>query len=285
VPGATVAAGFNTQVSPLLIADGDVELNNASMTFELSGKLDGVSLAAGKDATVTTKPGASFQAGLQVHNNADTVAHGTAVIFDTDWAFQTNTKYSNCFYDERFLNACVFDQDLAAGRSYSLSVPYRTGKDTMAPGGAYGEFEWLTADDYNDFLKLLNDGGLQGPGVAGTGGKLELQPLPALKSLAKQSDPDEDNNWQTIDLKVAGKQGVDLAARFGRRFGGRPGRRPADHRPADRGRRRRGRRARRRWPGRLHDRPAPPDALRGLIHIGTAERGPRLRGPRPAFPS
>jgi hypothetical protein len=292
VPDATVAAGFNTLVSPLLIAGGDIELNNASMTFELSGQLEGVSLAApdedldecttetsqkltctvpypidlgqygsigdlqaklnatkaalgesgklkitfsadgiapidstvavdvaeavdlsaGKDSTVTTKPGGSFQAGLQVHNNADTVAHGTAVIFDTDWAFQTTTKYSNCFYDEGFLNACVFDQDLAAGRGYSVSVPYRAGKDTMAPGGAYGEFEWLTGDDYNDFIKFLSSRGLQGPGVAGTGGKLELQALPALKSLAKQSDPNQDNNWQNIDLKVTGKQGVDLAA-------------------------------------------------------------------------
>lgn len=292
LPDATVAAGFNTLVSPFLLADGPIQLTNPSTTFELTGGLSGVSLsnpdpdvnwctadgaqkltctvpfpigvdqnmiagymqaelsatkaalgetgkikvtlsadgiapvvttadvtvaeavdlAAGKSKTVTAKPGGSFEAGLQVHNNADTTAHGTAVIFGTDYAFQSTKKYSNCFYDGDQLNACVFDEDLAAGRSYGLTVPYQLRKDTAAPGDASGEFEWLTADDYADLIKFLGDNGLGGPGVAGTGDKLALSELPATSSLAKQTDPNLQDNWQDVDVTVTGKQGVDLAA-------------------------------------------------------------------------
>lgn len=294
VPDATVAAGNETLVSPILYAPGQSELNNPAVTFELSGALSGVSLAAraddanectadgsrkvtctlpfpinldsngvigyfnarliatkaalgetgqikvtltgdgiapisrtadvevaeavdlaaGKSSSVTASPGGSFDAALQVRNNAETAAHGTALIFGTDWAFQTGKQFSNCFYDHGFLNACVFDQELAPGRSYGLSVPYVAGKDTAAPGHAYGEFEWLTTDDYKGLLKELGKEGISGPGVPGTGAKLQLAELPAVKSMArvKQTDPDFDNNWQSVDLTVTGHNGVDLAA-------------------------------------------------------------------------
>ena len=292
IPDATVAAGFDTLVDPILFASHQTELNNPSTTFELSGSLAGVSLAnpdegadwctadgsqkltctlpfpldldkngvigffeaklsadkaalgetgklkvtltadgiapvettvdvnvaeavdlaAGKNSIVSVKPGGAFDAGLQLHNNADSAAHGAALIFDTDYAFRSAKKFSNCFYEGDHLNACVFDQDLAAGGSYSLTVPYQAGKDTQAPGTAAGEFEWLTGDDYADLINFLSSRGLGGPGTVGTGGKLELEQLPTIRSLAKQTDPDQNNNWQTVDLKVTGKQGVDLAA-------------------------------------------------------------------------
>jgi hypothetical protein len=295
LPDATVAAGHDTLVSPVLFATRAIEINNASVTFELSGDLAGVSLAppgddadectadgsrkvtcsvpfpidfdqngdigwfnaelaatkdalgekgkikvtltadgiapistgadvevaeavdlvAGKSTALTTKPGDGFDAALQVRNNAGTAAHGTALIFDTDRAFQSTKKFSNCFYDHDTLNACVFDQDLAAGRSYNLSVPYVTGRDTQAPGDASGEFEWLTSDDYNDLLNTLSKAGFGGPGAPGTGDKLELTAVPALKALAKtkQTDPNPDDNWQDVDLTVKGDNGVDLAAK------------------------------------------------------------------------
>jgi hypothetical protein len=46
VPDTTVAAGYDTVVSPILFASAEGEINNPSVTFELSGDLSGVSLAA-----------------------------------------------------------------------------------------------------------------------------------------------------------------------------------------------------------------------------------------------
>jgi hypothetical protein len=295
VPDATVAAGYDTVIDPILFASEDSQIDNPTMVFQLSGDLSGVSLApsedgivdctangaqkvtctpeypidvyqdgdlgwfeaklaatkaalgekgklkitlsgdnistvsttvdvevaeavdlaAGRDSTISVKPGGAFDAGLEVRNTSGSVAHGTAVIFDTDYAFRPAKQFSNCYYDEGFLNACVFDQDLAAGRTYDLTIPYTAGADTQAPGGAYGEFEWLTSDDFSDLLNALSKNGLGGPGKLGSGGKLELTELPSVKSLAKtkQTDPNYDNNFQNIDLKVNGNNGVDLAAK------------------------------------------------------------------------
>ena len=39
-----------------------------------------------------------------------------------------------------------------------------------APGTSVGEFEWLTAGDYDDLIKFVGDNGFDGPGEPGNGG-------------------------------------------------------------------------------------------------------------------
>jgi hypothetical protein len=172
---------------------------------------EGVDIAAGTDKTVSVKPGAGFDAGLEVHNNSDSVVHGVTVLFDTDYALVSTEQFANCFYGDGQVTACTFDQDLKPGASYQLAMPFQLRKDTAAPGEAYADFEWLTAGDWDDLLKFLGDNGIDGPGTPGNGDAIALEQTPTNKAL-KQTDPNPDNNWQDLEIDVAGNQGVDLAA-------------------------------------------------------------------------
>ncbi|MEU4220266.1 LPXTG cell wall anchor domain-containing protein [Actinoplanes sp. NPDC026623] len=175
---------------------------------------EGVDLVAGAPKEISGRPGKSFEATVQVRNNTDTVVRGAAVIFDTDYPFQSTKQFANCFYAQSQANACTFDQDLEPGATYQAVLPYKLRADTYAPGAVAGEFEWLTTGDYTDLIKFLDDNGYEGPGTAGTGGKLELRKLPAVASLGnqKQTDTNPDNNWQSLTVNTSGKQGTDFAA-------------------------------------------------------------------------
>jgi hypothetical protein len=290
LPDVTVAAGAGIQVAPILYANQETTLYNATTTFELSGDLDGVQLtkpdefdecesvsptkltctmpfeigvgpdgvigyfqagltaaktalgetgkitttftadgikqvtttadvnvaegvdlAAGKGSEISVKVGAGFDAKLQVRNNSDEVVHGTAILFATDHAFSSPKQFSNCWYGDGSVNACSFDQDLQPGVTYEVTIPYRLRADTAAPGGASGEFEWLTGDDYQDLIKFLDENGYDGPGDQGKGDKLGLTSLAAARGM-KQTDTNPDNNWQNLDVNAIGKQGTDFVA-------------------------------------------------------------------------
>ena len=150
-----------------------------------------------------------------MHNTTDQVVHGTALIFATDYGFASPKQFSNCFYAGDELNACTFDQELQPGVTYQAAVPYQMRPDTYAPSNQAGEFEWLTAGDYDDLIKFLGDNGYEGPGQAGSGDKLTLQALPS-KSDARQAEADRPEPREQLAgpsrSTVTGKQGTDLAA-------------------------------------------------------------------------
>jgi hypothetical protein len=207
--GATDAAlGENGKVKVTFSADGVAPITRTADV----NVAEGVDLAAGAAKEINVKPGNSFEASLQVHNTTDKVVHGTAVIFDTDYPFVPTKQFANCFYAQGQVNACTFDHDLEPGATYQIDLPYQLRADTYAPSTVAGEFEWLTAGDYADLIKFLDHNGYEGPGTAGSGGTLELQQLPAASSLAKQTDTNPDNNWQSLTVNASGKQGTDFAA-------------------------------------------------------------------------
>jgi hypothetical protein len=208
VTATKAALGETGKLTVTFTADG---ISAAKRTVDVN-VAEAVDLAAGETQAVTVKPGANFGAPVQVTNTTDTVVHGTALLFGTDYAFASVKQFSNCFYADDLLNACAFDEDLQPGATYQVVLPYQLRKDTAAPGESFGEFEWLTAGDYDDLIKFVDDSGFDGPGDPGDGGKLTLKQLTGTKALAKQTDPNPENNWQDVEVTVVGKQGVDLAA-------------------------------------------------------------------------
>ncbi|MET8148023.1 hypothetical protein ACIBSW_13910 [Actinoplanes sp. NPDC049668] len=210
IAATEAALGKSGTVKLTFSADGVAPITR---TAELT-VAEGVDLAAGGDKEISGKPGASFDASLQVRNNTDKVVRGAAVLFYTDYPFQSTKQFSNCFYSQGQVNACTFDRDLEPGASYQIVLPYKLRADTYAPGVVAGEFEWFTTGDYTDLIKFLDDNGYEGPGTAGDGGKLELRKLPAAASLGnhKQTDTTPTNNSQTLTVNASGKQGTDFAA-------------------------------------------------------------------------
>ena len=201
------ALGRSGTITTTFTADGVDEITS---TAEVT-VADGVDLVAGKDAEVSVKVGAGFDAELEVRNNSDEVVRGAAIVFHTDYAFSSPEEFSNCWYGDGQVNACTFDQELQPGATYRTTVPYQLRAGTAAPGGAYGEFQWMTGDDYQDFLRYLEKAGYEGPGKPGKGGELGLT-SPVSAQAAKQTDTRPDNNWQNVEVKVLGKQGTDFVA-------------------------------------------------------------------------
>jgi hypothetical protein len=182
-----------------------------SLTVDVS-IVDGVDLTAGGSSTISVKPGATFDAPLQVHNNTDKVVHGAAVTVDAAYAFTARKQFSNCLYLDGQSNSCVFDQDLEPGATYEVVLPHRLRPDTYAPSKVVADYEWLTTDDYQNLIKFLKDNSLDGPGVPGTGPKLELKRTGTVGSLARQTDTNPADNTQSLTVNVTGKQGADLEA-------------------------------------------------------------------------
>ncbi|MCY1136645.1 LPXTG cell wall anchor domain-containing protein [Actinoplanes sp. Pm04-4] len=204
---AKTALGKTGKITTTFTADGIAKVTTtAGVTVA-----EGVDLAAGKGSKISVKAGAGFDAKLQVTNTSDKVLHGAAIIFNTDYAFSSAREFSNCRYSDGQVNTCLFEQDLQPGATYRTSLPYRLRPDTAAPGGAYGEMQWLTGDDYQDLLEYMDKAGYEGPGRAGKGGKLGLTAQASAREV-QQTDPDLDNNWQNVEIKVLGRQGTDFAA-------------------------------------------------------------------------
>jgi len=209
VDASSAALGQAGKLTATFLADNVAPV---SQTVDLT-VAEGVDLAAGADKSITLKPGADFSTPLQVHNTTAGTVDGTALVFGTDYGFAATTKFSNCFYDGDLLNACTFDQQLKPGVTYQASVPYRLRPDTYAPSSQAGQFEWLTAGDFDDLLKFAHDNGFDGPGKAGDGPPLTLTALSAARQTQqKQTDQNPENNWQTVSLTIAGNQGTDVAA-------------------------------------------------------------------------
>jgi hypothetical protein len=176
-----------------------------------------VDLAAGDSGYGSVPFGGLVDVPVEVRNEGDRVAHGAAVLFayDSLYQFKSGTTFSNCSYKGDLPVSCVFDQELAVGRSYRAKLPYRVRPDAYSPSEGYQFFQhlWLTPAELEDMGTL---------GTPGTGGKLTLGEL--AKTLADpQADPDKTNNTAYVTMAITGpKRWIDLQG-VGDRVGGRKG--------------------------------------------------------------
>lgn len=205
-------AGAEGSVKATFSADGV-----APVSTQVAVKVaDAVDLAAGESYELSAKPGAAFELPLEVTNTTGDAVHGAGFRAHADYAYEAAERFSNCTYgeDDR-LAGCLFEEDLEPGTTYRVAVPFTLRADTTAPGSEGGEFEWMTADDYA--RKAPKSSGA----AAASAGKLRLEPVASAKR-APQTDVDPEDNWQTVIVKVTGKQGTDVAA-VGARVSGEAG--------------------------------------------------------------
>jgi hypothetical protein len=167
---------------------------------------EGVDLAALGSTMVSVPFGGSMKVPAKVRNQGDGVARGVAVLFTYALPFQVKSSKTaaNCWYAGDVVVACLFDQELAAGRSYQADVPYRIREDASSPReGRFPFFHqlWLTPAELEDLGTL---------GTPGTGGELTLAELP--EALADpQADEEKSNNATSIGLEVTGpRRWIDL---------------------------------------------------------------------------
>ncbi|MFC7530605.1 Ig-like domain-containing protein [Actinoplanes sp. GCM10030250] len=152
-------------------------------------------LLAGAPQQISAALGDEFDVTLSVTNTGTTALNSVGIVLHTDWAFEAVEQFSNCDYEDGRPRLCTFGQTLAPGKSYRVALPYKARADTYAPGGIYGEFEWLTADEYP---------GHSG-GTPGAGGVLQLREGDRLGA-------SENGAAQTVDVAVTGANGADLGA-------------------------------------------------------------------------
>ncbi|PWU50424.1 LPXTG cell wall anchor domain-containing protein [Micromonospora globispora] len=173
---------------------------------------EGVDLAGGPEVDRSAAPGGEFTAPLVLSNVGEgTSAKGAVVIFDHDYAIRPGKHYSNCTYAGDQLRTCRFTDTVAPGETFSATVPYVLGKDTYAPGNAWGSHMWLTPDEFDDFTAYLKSRGIS-VGEPGTDEALVLTKQPTMTAQSFQADVNPENNWSGLQVKVTGNNGVDLAA-------------------------------------------------------------------------
>ncbi len=173
---------------------------------------EGVDLTAGRNTKVEAAPGGAFATTGTVRNSGAKTVGGVAAVLYNDRAFVAGTKFSNCTYVGTSIRACTFDQQLAAGETYRLALPYTLGADTLAPGREHGETQWLTAAEHEDLADYAKDSGWS-LGEPGDGGVLKLERVPAPRAVrAPQTDVKPDDNWSNVEITVTGKNGANLVA-------------------------------------------------------------------------
>ncbi|GIE87308.1 Ig-like domain-containing protein [Actinoplanes regularis] len=150
-------------------------------------------LLAGAEQELSAAVGEGFAATLSVTNTGTTAIDGVAVNFASANGFEATEQFANCTYESGRPRGCTFDQTLEPGKSYRVVVPFRSGADTYAPGGLYGQFQWQTKNEYRP------------TGIAGTGTNLQLQEGGKLGESSAGA-------WQHVSVTVTGQNGADLVA-------------------------------------------------------------------------
>ncbi|MFI5495880.1 LPXTG cell wall anchor domain-containing protein [Actinoplanes sp. NPDC051859] len=174
--------------------------------------LESVDLAAGEGSEISADPGATFTARLEATNLSSTTIDGLGVYFATPPAFEPAERYRNCLYAGDQLRGCLFDQSLEPAATAQLAMPYRLRNDTLAPSSVGGQFQWLTAAEYDAVIEKMSAGGTEFSSDP-NGATLSLTPKPAAKrAAAAQTDVDPSNNWQYLFVNVTGTQSTDIAA-------------------------------------------------------------------------
>ncbi|MET7667601.1 LPXTG cell wall anchor domain-containing protein [Micromonospora luteifusca] len=217
------SGNFNVVMTPTAkAADGDA--GNLKVTVSAEGlapvshtaKLrigEGVDLAApGEELNISSTPGGKFSAPLTLSNVGRTDAKGAVAVFDLDYSIRPEKQYSNCNYADGRLRTCTFSEVTTAGDARSVSMPYVLGKDTYAPGSEYGNYNWMTVAEFEDFSAYLKAQDFSA-GQPGNGPVLSLgAPKSKMAARGFQADTDPMNNWSSMTVKVSGKNGADLVA-------------------------------------------------------------------------
>ncbi|MBU2670525.1 hypothetical protein KOI35_44195 [Actinoplanes bogorensis] len=162
-------------------------------------------------------PGAPIDHPLTLTNSGTATAQGVALLSGSQYAFDTRTRYSNCFYTADSLSGCTFDQPLAPGETYRVTLPLRVRADTYAPSVQYGSWQWATDEEFADLRQYALKGGFGPIGTPGRGGVLRLTPVVTAKAGPPQALPEY--TVHGLKLTVTGKQSADLAAVGGRASG------------------------------------------------------------------
>ncbi|MCO8272894.1 hypothetical protein M1L60_20065 [Actinoplanes sp. TRM 88003] len=165
-------------------------------------------------------PGGSLDVPLTISNTGSVPIRGTAIGAYSQYSYESRTQFSNCFYLDGQMRGCKFDQTLAPGATYRVTLPLRMRKDTYAPSLQYGDWIWMTKDEFADQQDYVRKGGFEPLGTPGRGGVLRLTPV-----VTAQADPPQALEEYVSDGLVAtvtGRQSTDLAA-VGTRAAGRKG--------------------------------------------------------------
>jgi len=155
-------------------------------------------------------PGGPVDVPLTITNTGSVPIRGTGLGAYSQYSFESRTQFSNCYYLGGELRGCVFDQTLAPGATYRVTLPLRMRADTYAPSLQYGDWQWMTKDEFADAQQYVRKGGFEPLGTPGRGGVLRLTPL-----ATAQADPPQALEEYVSDglvVSVTGKQSTDLAA-------------------------------------------------------------------------
>ncbi|GAA2701718.1 LPXTG cell wall anchor domain-containing protein [Micromonospora olivasterospora] len=172
---------------------------------------EGVDLAGGPNTEFTVKPGGAFEAPLTVVNVGEKPVKDVVAWFDLDYSIRTKDRFSNCFYVEDHLIACLLDEEIPAGEGRTATLNFQLGKDTYAPGHEYGNARFLTYGDFEDLFDVREEAGARAA-KRGSGPKLTLRDAPTKVTRAAQTDTDPTNNFTEWQITVSGDNGADLEA-------------------------------------------------------------------------
>ncbi|MEU5530213.1 LPXTG cell wall anchor domain-containing protein [Micromonospora chersina] len=207
-PTADAKDGDSGELKVTVSADGAKSASHTA-TVKIG---EGVDLAGGPEVSRSAAPGGAFTAPLVLSNAGETSAKGAVVVFDQDYGIRTSKHYSNCTYADDWLRTCRFDDlTVAGGETFAATIPYVLAKDTYAPGAEYGYHYWMTVSEFDDFAAYLDSRDIS-MGEPGTDEALVLTKQATAQAQSFQADPNPENNWSGMEVKVTGKNGVDLAA-------------------------------------------------------------------------
>ncbi|MEU8083523.1 LPXTG cell wall anchor domain-containing protein [Micromonospora sp. NPDC049101] len=172
---------------------------------------EGVDLAGGPFTTHSSRPGGKVSVPLAVTNAGEKTITGFVAVFDLSYSIRTRDRFSNCLYSGDHLLSCEFDEEIPVGGGVSTTLNLELAKDTYAPTNQGGSAEFMTKADFEDLTRVREAVG----GRAATGGngpKLTLTEAPNRARQADQTDVGPGYDYTGWTIKVAGRNGTDLAA-------------------------------------------------------------------------
>jgi hypothetical protein len=173
---------------------------------------EGVDLQTAQTLSVSGAPGSQVGAPVLVRNGGETTSHGAVLVMSGDYLYNYAGDFTNCVPNDMLGTVCTFDEDLKPGKSYRLSedLPFELSKDARTGAELLAGSVWWTKDDWD----LLNRNWTQDvdpDSKPGTKATLHLVEVAEARSLSRQTDPDQMNNFTDISVKVTGNNPADLA--------------------------------------------------------------------------
>ncbi|CCH22263.1 LPXTG cell wall anchor domain-containing protein [Micromonospora lupini] len=172
---------------------------------------EGVDLAGGPYTTFSSKPGGKVTVPLAVANAGDKTVTGFVAVFDLGYSIRTKDRFSNCLYADDHLVSCQFDEEIPVGEALATTLNLELAKDTYAPSNQSGYAQFMTIADYEDLTRVREAVGARAS-TRGSGPKLTLTAAPSRMRQADQTDVGPGNDYTGWTIKIAGRNGTDLAA-------------------------------------------------------------------------